>query len=142
MKQGKENWQKLPVCHKEAENLDIILVCDGAASVGQVGHEVAVKLTKDKPDQARMCCLSAVAANSKVHVDIAKRAKRLIAINGCGNKCTSKILENLGIKPTFEFTMVNEGVEKIPTLDFDDTDVKRIAQKIAETIESGTGNKE
>jgi len=44
MKKGK--WQLLPVCSKEAERLDIILVCDGAASVGQVGHEVAVKLTR------------------------------------------------------------------------------------------------
>ncbi len=139
---GKENWQKLPLCHKEAEKLDIILVCDGAASVGQVGHEVGVKLTKEKPNQARMCCLSAVAAGSKVHIDIAKKAKRLIAINGCGNKCTSKILENLGIKPAFEFTIVAEEVEKVPTLDFDNADVERIAQKITETIESGTGNKE
>jgi uncharacterized metal-binding protein len=28
-------WMLLPVCTKEAENLDIILACDGAASVGQ-----------------------------------------------------------------------------------------------------------
>ncbi len=26
---SKEKWQKLPLCHKEAEKLDIILVCDG-----------------------------------------------------------------------------------------------------------------
>jgi len=138
---SKERWRNLPICHKEAEKLDIILVCDGAASVGQVGHEVGAKLTKDNPTQARMCCLSAVAAGSKPHVEIARKAKRLIAINGCANKCTSKILENLGIKPTFEFTIVNEGVEKVPTLDFDDADVERIAQKITKTIESATGNK-
>ncbi len=89
-----------------------------------------------------MCCLSAVAAGSKVHVEIAKKAKRLVAINGCGNKCTTKILENLGIKPTFEFTIVNEGVEKIPTLDFDDADVERIAKRIAEAIESESVKKE
>jgi uncharacterized metal-binding protein len=135
---GKENWQKLPLCHKEAENLDIILVCDGAASVGQVGHEVGVKLTKENPNQARMCCLSAVAAASKVHIDIARRARRLIAINGCGNKCTSKILENLGIKPNYVFTIVNENVEKVPTLDFDTADIERIAKKITDVIGSGT----
>lgn len=138
---GKENWKKLPLCHKEAENLDIILVCDGAASVGQVGHEVGVKLNKESPESARMCCLSAIGAGSKVHIDIAKRAKRLIAINGCGNKCTSKILENLGIKPTYEFTILNEGIEKIPTLDFDNEDVERIAKKIADTIGSKTEEK-
>lgn len=131
---GKDNWQKLPICHKEAENLDIILVCDGAASVGQVGHEVGVKLNKENPDLARMCCLSAIAAGSKVHVEIAKKAKRLIAINGCGNMCTSKILENLGIKPDFEYTIIKENVEKVSTLDIDPEDVERIAQKIADEV--------
>jgi len=44
MEKGK--WQLLPTCSKEAEGLDIILACDGAASVGQEGHDVTVKLTK------------------------------------------------------------------------------------------------
>jgi len=134
----KENWQKLPMCHKEADNLDIILTCDGAASVGQVGHEVAVKLTRARSDSARMCCLSAIAAGSKPHVEIAQKAKRLIAINGCGNKCTSKILQNLGITPTFEYTMVEQAVEKVPTLDFDSEDVERIAQQIAKELGTTT----
>jgi len=30
----------LPSCHKEAEKLDIIFTCSGAASVGKIGHEV------------------------------------------------------------------------------------------------------
>jgi uncharacterized metal-binding protein len=132
----KENWQKLPMCHKEAEKLDIILVCDGAASVGQIGHEVGVKLTKDMPEQARMCCLSAVAAGSKPHVEIAKRAKRLIVINGCANKCATKILENIGVKPAFDFTIVDKAVEKVPTLDFDEEDVERIANEISREIEA------
>lgn len=65
----------LPLCTKEAENLDIILACDGAASVGQVGHQVAVELTNTNK-AARMCCITAVAAESKVHLDIARRAHR------------------------------------------------------------------
>ena len=42
-----DNFQILSSCGKDAEGLDIILACDGASSVGQVGHEVAVKLTKE-----------------------------------------------------------------------------------------------
>lgn len=41
-----QNWNLLPSCGKEAENLDIIRACDRAASVGQVGHQVAVDLTR------------------------------------------------------------------------------------------------
>lgn len=126
-------WTVLPLCHKEAENLSIILTCDGAASVGQVGHEVAVRLTKEK-EGARMCCVTAVGAGSTIHIDIARRARKLIAINGCGNRCTGKILENLDIKPTYEITLVKEGIQKIATLDFDMKDVDRIADKITREV--------
>lgn len=121
----------LPLCAKEAENLDIILACDGAASVGQVGHAVAVELTNSN-EAARMCCITAVAAESKAHVDIAQRARKLIVINGCANRCASKVLERLGIPYDYETVIAKEGVEKVPTLDFDEKDVHRIAQKIAE----------
>lgn len=124
------NWNLLPSCGKEAEGLDIILACDGAASVGQVGHEVAVNLTK-RGNGARMCCLSAVAADSKVHVGIAKRARRLVVINGCSNKCASKIMEQKNIPYTYEATISELDVKKVPTLDFDRADVDRIAEKIA-----------
>lgn len=129
----KEGVQMLPLCAKEAENLDIILACDGAASVGQVGHDVAVKLTKEQRG-ARMCCLSAVAAESKPHVGIAQKARRLIVINGCTNQCASKILEKLNIQPSYEIIIAKEGVDKIPTLDFDERDVQRIAAKIVADV--------
>jgi len=84
-------WQLLSGCSKEAEGLDIILSCDGASSVGQVGHEVSVKLTKEV-EGARMCCITAVGAGSNVHVDIARKSRRLIMINGCPLQCASKIV--------------------------------------------------
>jgi uncharacterized metal-binding protein len=130
----KENQEKppriLPLCAKEAEKLNIILACDGAASVGQVGHQVAVELT-NAHENARMCCITAVAAESKAHVDIARRARKLIIINGCANRCASKVLERLKIPYAYEIVIAREGVEKVSTLDFDMADVERIAKKIA-----------
>jgi len=120
----------LPHCAKEAENLNVILACDGAASVGQIGHQVAVELTNTH-ERARMCCITAVAAESKVHVDIARRARKLIIINGCANRCASKVLERLSIPYGYEIVIAEEGVKKVPTLDYDKADVERIAKKIA-----------
>ncbi len=128
-----KNYQLLPSCGKEAEGLDIILACDGASSVGQVGHEVAVFLTK-KREQARMCCITAVGANSKVHIGIAQKARKLIVINGCALKCAGKIVRDKGIEPDYEMTISEEGVDKIPTLDFDDEAVEKIALKIANEV--------
>ncbi len=126
----KKNQRILPVCAREPEKLNIILACDGAASVGQIGHQVAVDLTNNY-QEARMCCLSAVAAESRAHVDIARRARKLIVINGCANRCASKILEKQNIPYHYEITVAAEGVDKVPTLDFDQAEVDRIAKKIA-----------
>ncbi len=130
-----ENYQLLPHCSKEADNLDIILSCDGASSVGQIGHEVAVRLTKNG-NGARMCCITAIGANSKTHIDIARKARRLVAINGCNMECTSKLLRNLGIEPTYEITIAKEGVNKIPTLDFDEEEVERIVKKVVDGLKN------
>ncbi len=47
-------------------------------------------------DKARICCTVAVAAGSKLHLDIAEKAKKNIFINGCENRRTSKVLEKAG----------------------------------------------
>jgi uncharacterized metal-binding protein len=120
----------LPYCHKEAERLNIILACDGAASVGQIGHAVAVRLTNSN-ENARMCCITAIAAEISTHVDIARRAKKLIVINGCANRCASKVLERIQVPYHHEVIISSEGVKKIPTLDFSEEDVIRISDKIA-----------
>lgn len=131
---NEKNYQLLPGCAEEAEGLDIILACDGASSVGQIGHEVAVKLTKENPKSARMCCITAVAAGSKIHVGIAEKARRLIVINGCQLECASKVIRSRGIKPDYEITVAKEGIKKLPSLDFDEEDVKKIAEKIVKDL--------
>jgi len=128
---GGKNWNLLPSCSKEAGNLDIIFACDGAASVGQVGNQVAINLT-NRGISVRMCCTAAVGAGSVAHVNIGKNAKHVIVVNGCANKCASKIMEQRGVKVDHEYTISEMEVKKVPTLDFDKEDVKRIAEKIAE----------
>jgi uncharacterized metal-binding protein len=118
----------LEECYKFAEHENVIWVCDGAANVGQVGQAVGVLLTN--MDKARMCCTVAVAAGSKPHLDIAERAKKNIVINGCGNRCASKVLEKAGKKIHYEIT-ISKYLQKVPTLDIYMGDVKKIADVIA-----------
>jgi uncharacterized metal-binding protein len=119
----------LPLCHKVAEHENIVWVCDGAANVGQIGHEVGVLLTN--LDKARMCCTTAVAAGSRPHLDIAERAKKNIVINGCANRCASKVLEKAGIRIDYEID-ISKYLQKVPTLDIYQGDVKRIAEIVAD----------
>jgi len=115
----------LPLCYKVAEHENVIWVCDGAANVGQIGHAVGVLLTN--LDKARMCCTTAVAADSNPHLEIAKKAKKNIVINGCGNRCASKVMEKAGKRIDYEID-ISDHLQKVPTLDIYEADVKKIAE--------------
>jgi uncharacterized metal-binding protein len=130
-------YQLLPHCATYAENLIVVATCDGASTVGQVGNEVARRLTKKFPDIVRMCCLSAVAAGSKVHVDIFRRARAVIVINGCQLMCASNVLKQRGINPSYEVVVAKEGVDKLPSLDFADEEVEMIADRVVEVFLKG-----
>lgn len=128
-----EEFHRLPMCAVDAEKLDIIFPCDGAASVGQVGNRVAIDLT-NAGGSVRMCCTTAVGAGSEQHVGIGKRARRVIVINGCANRCASKIMEQRGIEVDHEYVIAKMEVTKKPTLDFSEADVERISAQIAQEI--------
>ena len=115
----------LPLCYKVAEHENVVWVCDGAANVGQIGHAVGVLLTN--LDKARMCCTTAVAANSKPHLDIAEKAKKNLVINGCGNRCASKVMEKAGKRIDYEID-ISKYLQKVPTLDIYQADVKEVTQ--------------
>jgi len=117
----------LPLCYKVAEHENVIWVCDGAANVGQIGHAVGVSLTN--LDKARMCCTTAVAAGSKPHLEIAEKAMKNIVINGCGNRCASKVLEKAGKRIDYEID-ISKYLQKVPTLDIYEADVKKIAEVV------------
>jgi uncharacterized metal-binding protein len=119
----------LPLCYKVAEHENVVWVCDGAANVGQVGHSVGVLLTN--LDKARMCCTTAVAADSKPHLDIAEKAQKNIVINGCGNRCASKVLEKAGKRIDYEID-ISKYLQKVPTLDIYQGDVKKITEIVIE----------
>jgi uncharacterized metal-binding protein len=123
-------YQLLPHCATHAKDLIIVATCDGASSTGQIGNEVGRRLTKTYPNTVRMCCLSAVGAGSKTHIDIFKSAKAVIAINGCQLMCASKVLRDKGIQTSYEVVVAKEGIDKLPSLDFSDEEVMKIANKI------------
>ncbi len=120
-------FKLLPPCHPNAEKMTMIWVCGGAANVGKIGHEVGVKLTRE--GYGRLCCVTAIAAGSQAHVDIARNAKKNVVINGCDNRCASRILEKIGAKIDYEVD-ISKFLKKMPTLDFYEGDVTEISRYI------------
>ena len=121
----------LPICQKEASSLDIILTCGGAANVGLIGYLAAVELTRD--GKARMCCITPVGAKMSTYIDIARKAKKLIVVNGCQNQCTKRVLEQAGIEVKHNI-IVSEIIKKLPTFDITEEDIAIVKKKIEEEI--------
>ncbi len=92
-----------------------------------MGHAVGVSLTN--LGKGRMCCITAIAGGSKSHLEIAERAMKNIVINGCGNKCASKVFEKAGKRIDYEIDL-SKYLQKVPTLDINEADVKKIMQII------------
>jgi uncharacterized metal-binding protein len=44
--------------------------------------------------------------------------------------CASRVLRDKGIQITYEIVVAKEGVDKLPSLDFTDEEVEKIANKI------------
>jgi len=77
-----------------------IFCCFGCmSSVGTLtGVAVLEAYRKLDKEKNGLLCTSAIAAGVPKHRKTAERVKTRIAIDGCYNKCTKKILEKEGIK--------------------------------------------
>ncbi|MEM2047380.1 MAG: putative zinc-binding protein [Candidatus Jordarchaeales archaeon] len=53
-----------------------------------------------------------------------EKAKRNIVINGCGDRCASKVMEKVGKKVGYEID-IPKHLQKVPTLDIYEADVKK-----------------
>jgi len=48
--------------------------------------------------------------------------------------CASKVLRDKGIQISYEVVVAKEGIDKLPSLDFSDEEVMKIADKIVENF--------
>jgi len=102
----------LPICHKEAGNLNILLVCGGAANVGLIGYLAATRTLTEFGEDVGIYSLPAIA--NKIPRQMAMvRGIPLIVIDGCHNRCASKILDQLGIHYGEYINLEDLGIKKL-----------------------------
>jgi len=113
-----------------------LFVCFGAMSSAGTLTGVAVleAMKKLDPKKTGIFCSSALAVNVPKHKKTTQAAKRIIAIDGCANRCTSKIVEQAGFKVDRALNLVKDlSIEKRgPFRPFDYTEEE--FQKTVEAI--------
>jgi uncharacterized metal-binding protein len=70
-----------------------ILCCSGYSNLGKATHKVAVRLAQE--GKGTLTCLAEVTAGVETAVSRVKNGK-VIALDGCSNKCALLSLENCG----------------------------------------------
>jgi small redox-active disulfide protein 2 len=103
----------------------MIYPCSGGSNVGQVSNEAAKVLVER--GWGKFSCLAGVGAQNNTFIDRAKKAKVVLAIDGCGLKCASRTLERASINPTVAIVITDLGTKK-------DTSVLSADQKEVETV--------
>ena len=114
--------------------LDVVLVytCCGSSNCGQIANRIAVKL--GEWGVAHMACLAGIGAHNEKMLGLARRARTVVAINGCTTACASGTLQHAGVKITHSYGITEEGVEKVHELTVSPRKVLTIARKIRDEV--------
>lgn len=112
-----------------------LFVCFGAMSSSGTLTGIAVleAMKRLDPKKTGIFCTSALAVDVPKHRKTTEAAKKIIAINGCSNRCTSRIIEQAGFKLDRELNFVKDlSIEKRgPFRPFDYTE-----EELQKTIEA------
>ena len=92
-----------------------LFVCFGAmSSAGTLTGVAALEAMKKlNPKKTGLFCTSALAADVPKHRKTTQAAKRIIAIDGCANRCASRVIEKSGFKVDKNLNLVKDlAIEK------------------------------
>jgi small redox-active disulfide protein 2 len=111
----------------------VIYPCSGGSNVGQVSNEAAKALVVR--GWGKFSCLAGVGAQNNTFIDRAKKAKVVLAIDGCDLKCASRTLERASINPTIAIVITDLGTKKdTAVLDADQKEVETVVRVVEERI--------
>ena len=124
-----------------------LFVCFGAMSSSGTLTGVAVleAMKRLDPKKTGIFCSSALAVDVPKHRKTTQAAKRIIAIDGCANRCTSKIIEQAGFKVDRALNLVKDlSVEKrgpFRPFDYKEEELQKTVEAIINICEGlSTGN--
>jgi len=87
-----------------------LFYCSGCmSSVGTLTVIASLEAFKRlESDDVGLFCLSAIANEVPKHRRTTESAEKIIAIDGCGNNCTTNILKNHGFNPDIQLNLVKD----------------------------------
>lgn len=115
-----------------------LIVCNsGGSNTGYLTGLAAARIIREFGDQVGICSLPALANNVPRQVRLTKSIKHLIVVDGCRNKCASRILNKLGISYSVYINLEDLGLKKLgpfTTLEYVQEDVDEVYHVLAARV--------
>ena len=114
------------------EKLPIVYSCSGCSSAAQMANYLALQL--DRANIAEMSCIAGLGGDVKKMVNTAKKADKIIAIDGCPLSCAKATLKRHGLEPASYYQLADWGIKKVQHTDFDKAEADRVLETIKNNL--------
>lgn len=112
----------------------LIFTCAGAAYAGQVANRSAVQLMEH--GAGNLFCTAALAAGIDQKLDRARQAARRVAIDGCEDHCTRKVLEKAQLTVDVHVVLTDLGIEKKPARPRMIDDARKVVESVKAKLDA------
>jgi uncharacterized metal-binding protein len=86
---------------------------------------------------AKMSCLAGVGAHISGFVVSARDCDQLVVLDGCPQRCASKVFEHVGVKPHICVTLTDHGFEKRQGVPVMPEEVERARELVVAQMKDG-----
>jgi len=117
----------LVICNSGSSNSDFITRLAATRALTEFGEDVGI------------CSLPAIANKIPRQMAMIKRMSHIVVVDGCHNRCASKILSQLGIRYDAYINLEDLGIKKLgqfTTLKYSQENLKRVYCVLASRINS------
>ena len=115
----------------------MIFPCSGGSNVGQISNEAAKVLAMK--GLGEFSCLAGIGAHGDNFITSAKRASKIVVIDGCAVECALKTLRGAGIEPRVHVVVAEMAIKKdYVKLDPKAEDVERVVCQVEKVIRTET----
>ncbi len=122
----------MAVEQKRQNDFPLVYSCSGCSNIAQLANKVAVELDRDQ--MAEMSCIAGVGGGVRSLVKKAASGRTILALDGCPLHCVKNCLSTQGVEPTRHYTLTDYGIKKKYHMDFIESDVVNIKNKIVSDI--------
>jgi len=88
----------------------LLYPCSGVSDTGEIADRAARLLSRT--GQGRMSCLAQIGAGNAALIDASSRATGLVAIDGCAQDCSKKMMEARGLTNILHLRVTDLGLPK------------------------------